>query len=96
MAVFEYITESADGVVFDPTVYEVTVTVSDNGSGKLIAEIEGAENIVFKNKIDEGGKGENPKTYDDIYVMFFVFIICLLGLIGSASYVTIKKKKSDK
>ncbi len=39
----------AGGVKYDDTKYTVTVTVTDNGEGKLVAEVEGANSILFKN-----------------------------------------------
>ena len=39
----------AGGVKYDDTKYTVKVTVTDNGEGKLIAQVEGAESIIFNN-----------------------------------------------
>jgi pilin isopeptide linkage protein len=53
------ISESADeenGVIFDSTVYEVTVTVTDDGNGQLTAEVSGAaadgSGLDFTNKYE--------------------------------------------
>ena len=37
------------GIKYDETIYTVTVKVSDDGNGKLVAEISGANNILFNN-----------------------------------------------
>ncbi len=39
----------AGGIKYDDTKYTVKVTVTDNGEGKLVAKVEGAEGILFKN-----------------------------------------------
>jgi len=37
------------GVTYDDTVYTVTVTVADNGNGKLVATVTGADAVTFTN-----------------------------------------------
>lgn len=37
------------GIKYDETIYTVTVTVTDDGNGKLVAEVSGANSIVFTN-----------------------------------------------
>ncbi|MBP3479425.1 MAG: VWA domain-containing protein [Oscillospiraceae bacterium] len=41
--------QTINGVTYDDTVYTVTVTVTDDGTGKLTASVSGGENIAFEN-----------------------------------------------
>ncbi|MBR0134159.1 VWA domain-containing protein [Candidatus Saccharibacteria bacterium] len=93
--VYEQITESDQDIIFDSTVYTIAIDIIDDNEGALVAEIDSDE-IVFTNKFDDPGKGENPRTNDDINTILFTFIICLFGLIASAGYVVAKKKSEDK
>ncbi len=40
---------SLPGVRYDETVYNVTITVTDNGNGSLVARVSGADRIIFRN-----------------------------------------------
>ncbi len=40
---------NAGGVTYDSTAYTIKVVVTDNGEGKLVASVEGADAIVFTN-----------------------------------------------
>ncbi len=66
------------GVAYDETVYTVTVTVTDNGEGKLVATVEGGEAITFTNtysaaKADVVISGSKVLTGRDIIDGEFTF-----------------------
>ncbi len=66
------------GVTYDETVYTVTVTVTDNGEGKLVATVEGGEAITFTNtysaaKADVVISGSKVLTGRDIIDGEFTF-----------------------
>lgn len=39
----------AGGIKYDETKYTVTITVTDDGNGQLVADVSGADGIIFKN-----------------------------------------------
>jgi len=45
---------SEAGIIYDETVYSITVTVKDDMSGKLTAEVKGADSISFTNSYKTG------------------------------------------
>ena len=47
--VSEIIPGETNGITYDTTVYTVTVTVTDNGEGRLVATVSGADSIKFTN-----------------------------------------------
>jgi pilin isopeptide linkage protein len=70
----EKIENQIEGVIYDDTVYAVTVTVTDNGDGALLAQTdirylggEAADEIVFENVYDPNGPDDpnKPDKPDD-------------------------------
>lgn len=51
-----------NGITYDDTKYEITVVVSDDGNGNLIADVSGNEDITFNNKYT---KPDDPNDSDD-------------------------------
>ncbi len=85
-------TEKAENITYDESVFTVTVKVTDNGEGKLVAEIlyadgeEKADSIEFVNKYTEPVP-EVPKTGDNFndtvwLVLSSVSALAVLVLIG--------------
>ncbi len=70
-------------IVFDENAYEFTIEVIDNGAGKLEVVEDTSDEIVFTNKYEEPGRGENPRTHDDILATVAMLVISMMGLIGS-------------
>lgn len=51
-----------NGITYDDTKYEITVVVSDDGNGNLIADVSGNEDVTFNNKYT---KPDNSDDSDD-------------------------------
>ena len=94
-----------ENVTYDETVYEFTVSVTDDGNGKLVAKAEEAANdIVFINKYYDGRGNvppapvpvpvpEAPNTHDAGILEYAVLlVVSALGLVGS---IFIAKRKSN-
>ncbi|MBR2914475.1 MAG: VWA domain-containing protein [Clostridia bacterium] len=69
-----------DGVTYDDTVYTVTITVTDNGAGKLVATVDGGNAIAFKNTYSTAGAtvtldGTKTLTGRDIIDGEFKFLL---------------------
>ena len=69
-----------DGVTYDDTVYTVTITVTDNGAGKLVATVDGGNAIAFKNTYSTAGAtvtldGTKTLTGRDIIYGEFKFLL---------------------
>ena len=56
--------ETIDGITYDATVYRVTITVTDDLKGNLVAEItiDGADVITFVNEYEEPSEPTDPST----------------------------------
>ena len=80
--------EEIEFVTFDENEYEFTIEVIDNGMGELEVVEDTSSEVIFTNKYEEPepGKGENPRTLDDIMSAVAVFVISLFGLIGSVIF----------
>ena len=68
------------GVTYDDTVYTVTITVTDNGAGKLVATVDGGNAIAFKNTYSTAGatvtlEGTKTLTGRDIIDGEFKFLL---------------------
>ena len=68
------------GIKYDETIYTVTVTVTDDGNGKLVAEVSGANSIVFNNSYNAEStevvfSGTKKLTGRDIIAGEFEFIL---------------------
>ena len=81
-----------DGITYDKSEYGITVDVTDNGSGQLIATIRSIKkigsgevrSITFVNKAGNGtGGGRSPKTGDTSMLLIWL-VIFLLSLEGMA------------
>ncbi len=75
--------EDAEFVIFDENEYEFIIDVEDNGEGELVIVEDTSSDVIFINRYEEPGKGENPRTDDNIMSMMMMLIISLMGLIGS-------------
>jgi pilin isopeptide linkage protein len=82
----EIVDESRGEIDFDTNEYEVTIVVADNGEGELVIESDTSSEVIFKNKYNEPGKGENPRTDDDILSVVAVLIVSTIGLIGAVLF----------
>ena len=82
----EIVDENRGEIDFDTNEYEVTIVVKDNGEGELVVESDTSSEVIFKNKYNEPGKGENPQTSDDILGVVATLIISAIGLIGAMFY----------
>ncbi|MBQ9828651.1 MAG: hypothetical protein IJM62_08200 [Lachnospiraceae bacterium] len=76
---------SAEGVTYDETVYEGTITVTDDGSGTLTAEVEGVTDVTFKNTYEKKEIPPGPPTGDDFKDIMWLMammaaIIVLVGM----------------
>ena len=80
---------------FDTNEYEVTIVVKDNGEGQLVVESDTSSEVIFKNKYNEPGKGENPRTDDDILSVVAMMVISTIGLIGAVLFGK-RAKQEDK
>jgi len=78
--IVEDASQALPGVTYDPTVYQVTITVSDHGTGYLVADVsissngEEAEKAVFENFYHE-----IPNTGDHSSIEFML-ALCLTSL----------------
>ena len=68
------------GIKYDETIYTVTVTVTDDGNGKLVAEVSGADKIIFNNAYNAESttvrfNGTKKLTGRDIIAGEFEFIL---------------------
>ena len=73
-------------IVFDENAYEFTIEVVDNGAGKLEVVEDTSGEVVFTNKYEEPGRGENPRTHDDILATVAMLVISMMGLIGGVIF----------
>mgnify|MGYP002623041621 CR=1 FL=1 len=79
----EIVDENRGDIDFDTAEYEITIVVADNGEGELVVESDTSSEVIFKNKYNEPGKGENPQTSDDILSVIAMLVISGIGLIGA-------------
>ena len=82
----EIVDENRGEIDFDTNEYEVTIVVADNGEGELVIESDTSSEVIFKNKYNEPGKGENPRTDDDILSVVAMLIVSTIGLIGAVLF----------
>ena len=75
--------------------YEVTIVVKDNGEGELVVESDTSSEVIFKNKYNEPGKGENPQTSDDILSVVATLVISTIGLIGAMFFGFRSKEENE-
>ena len=54
------------GVTYDGSSYTVKVEVTDDGEGRLSAKASTDDYLVFTNRYDAGGSGENPSGSPDV------------------------------
>jgi hypothetical protein len=80
---------------FDTNEYEVEIVVVDNSEGQLVVESDTSSEVIFKNKYNEPGKGENPQTSDDILSVVATLIISAIGLIGAMFYGFRSKEENE-
>ena len=87
------------GITYDTTVFEVTVTVVDNGNGQLVATVNYPENgIEFSNKYTKKNvintttnKNNTPKTGDNGYGYILGIVLLAVG----ALLINNKRKKVE-
>lgn len=106
--VLEDVSEQIVGFTYDSTIYGVTVTVTDDGNGKLTATTEltvvggtSAEEIVFINKYTpeddptQPGGSETPPTGDRSHVALYALIagVSILALILLLTFGKQRKRK---
>ncbi len=83
------VNDKQKNVTYDTDTQEVTVVVSDDGSGQLKATVKGAG--TFHNTYDENGKSIN--TGDNAHILLFAGVAILaLAALGVLTYT--RKKKS--
>lgn len=92
-------------VTYDKAVYEVTVTVTDNGEGSLIAEVAYADGKapVFTNKYTKPAKPAKPeepkgptavKTGDEAPVIpFIILMVATLAIIVTITFIFFRRKR---
>lgn len=92
-------------VTYDKAVYEVTVTVTDNGEGSLIAEVAYADGKapVFTNKYTKPAKPAKPeepkgptavKTGDETPVIpFIILMVATLAIIVTITFIFFRRKR---
>lgn len=92
-------------VTYDKAVYEVTVTVTDNGEGSLIAEVAYADGKapVFTNKYTKPAKSAKPeepkgptavKTGDEAPVIpFIILMVATLAIIVTITFIFFRRKR---
>ncbi len=93
----EVIPESKEeNMTYDEKEYEVTVTVKDDGNGKLVVEnpADGATGVVFKNKYEKPEEPPVvPPTGDHTNIWIWVAIMIAAGLeFASLLYIKLRKK----
>ena len=91
----EIVDESRGEIDFDTNEYEVTIVVKDNGEGELVVESDTSSEVIFKNKYNEPGKGENPQTSDDILSVVATLVISTIGLIGAMFFGFRSKEENE-
>ncbi len=79
-----------EGMTYDETVYTVTVTVTDNGAGKLEAEVAYNADAVFHNTFE--APEEPPKTADDFSMNTWLLMMSV-SAVGLLAVIVIGKKK---
>lgn len=92
-------------VTYDKTVYGVTVTVTDNGEGSLMATVEydGGKAPVFTNKYSKPAKPAKPeepkgptavKTGDEAPVIpFIILMVATLAIIVTITFIFFRRKR---
>jgi pilin isopeptide linkage protein/LPXTG-motif cell wall-anchored protein len=80
-------------VTYDETVYEGTITVTDNGQGQLEAEVEGNKDIKFINNYENITPPPPPKTGDNSNLTMWL-ILMSVALIGIAGLVIFVRRRS--
>ena len=92
-------------VTYDKTVYGVTVTVTDNQEGSLMAEVEydGGKAPVFTNKYSKPAKPAKPeepkgptavKTGDETPVIpFIILMVATLAIIVTITFIFFRRKR---
>ena len=92
-------------VTYDKTVYGVTVTVTDNGEGSLMATVEydGGKAPVFTNKYSKPAKPAKPeepkgptavKTGDETPVIpFIILMVATLAIIVTITFIFFRRKR---
>lgn len=86
-------------VTYDKAVYEVTVTVTDNGEGSLIAEVAYADGKapVFTNKYTKPEEPKGPtavKTGDETPVIpFIILMVATLAIIVTITFIFFRRKR---
>lgn len=92
-------------VTYDKTVYGVTVTVTDNGEGSLMATVEydGGKAPVFTNKYSKPAKPVKPeepkgptavKTGDEAPVIpFIILMVATLAIIVTITFIFFRRKR---
>jgi pilin isopeptide linkage protein len=92
----ENVDESKGDIEFDTNEYTITIVVKDDGEGALYVESDDSADVVFNNKWNEPGHGEdlpNPKTEDDIVNSIALMSMSIIGLIGAIIFG--KRKASE-
>ena len=84
-------------VRYDKTVYEGKITVEDNGQGRLVATVTGADSIVFNNAYDKPVTPPTPPTGDNSNLNLWITLMAASGL-GFTGVLLIgkKRKKSER
>lgn len=90
----------ASGIVYDKTVYQLDIEVTDNGEGQLEAKvtIEGGKALAFSNryvqKAKEKENGVKPvKTGDVTNLYLWSTVLLLAGTLAVVSVIKIRRKK---
>ncbi len=81
-------------VTYDETVYEGSITVTDNGEGQLVAVVEGNEGIVFMNSYEKPAESPTPPTGDENNPFLWLMVMLAAGA-GLAGLVTYRIRKRD-
>ena len=83
----ENIDENKGDIEYDTNEYTITIVVKDDGEGSLYVESDDSTEVVFNNKWNEPGHGEDlppsPNTEDDIVNSIALFSMSVIGLIGA-------------
>ena len=89
-----------DGVEYDETVFEGTITIEENEDGELEATIDGADEIEFVNKYTEEKEEEEeeptptPPTGDHTNLWLWLAIMLAAGLeLASLIYARLRKER---
>ncbi|MBQ9828652.1 MAG: hypothetical protein IJM62_08205, partial [Lachnospiraceae bacterium] len=84
---------SAEGVTYDETVYEGTITITDDGAGQLEASVEGAGDITFNNEYEKKEIPPGPPTGDGFNdIMWLMAMLAAILVLAGMAAVRARKR----